>query len=69
MWHWEVTWKDRAGEIYSSASKQGYGTDWEAQRAYDLGEQDIHEQIANMGGHKIVDVQIVFRYQTTGFWN
>lgn len=61
MWYWEVVWSDRNGQQYSSACESGYPTRHEAERAYELGEEDIHEQLADMGGVRIVEVSVVFR--------
>lgn len=61
MWYWEVVWEDAEGHQYSSACKSGYGTRHEATRAYEMGEEDIHEQLAELGGRRVVDVAVVFR--------
>lgn len=61
MWRWEVIWEDHEGRQYSSACKQGYPTRHEAERAYEIGEEDIHEQLCELGGRRIVEVAVVFR--------
>lgn len=61
MWYWEVVWEDLYGEQYSTGCKSGYPTRHAAERAYELGEEDIHEQLAELGGRKIVEVCVVFR--------
>lgn len=69
MWYFEVLWEDAEGDIHGSSNTNGLRTQWEAQREFELNEDDILEQINAAGGVKIVDVQIVYRDEHAGFSN
>ena len=69
MWYWSLAWEDEDGEISETQSKIGYPTQWEAQRAYALCEQDVERQLHMMGMVNILDESVVFRNQMTGFNN